>query len=120
LQSLALLLIGPLVNEEAHPNLALVRPYIAFEGTKRQQVEAIELDIPEMTIADMPSEHAGTRIVGRRLGKFAGTGNAAAADVEPITREVPFRDGVHSTPSANRDREPIDAAGSARDRIGCC
>jgi hypothetical protein len=84
LQGLALAFIGPLVDEEAHPNLAFIRPDVAFEGTEAQQIETIESHIAVMALADMPGEHARTGIVCRRLSEFAWTGNVAAADVEPI------------------------------------
>jgi hypothetical protein len=98
LQSLALPLVGPLVDEEAHPNLGLIGPDIAFEGTQRQQIEIIKLDIAKMTFANMPGEHSRTRIVRRRLSKFTRTGNAATADVEPISGEAPIGNCVHLTP----------------------
>jgi hypothetical protein len=44
----------------------------------------------------MPDEHALAGIVGRRLGKFTGTGDVAAADVKPITGEPPFWNSVHA------------------------
>jgi hypothetical protein len=74
------------------------RPDIAFKGAQRQQIEAVELDIAKTAFANMPGEHPGTRIVGRRLSKFARTGDVAAADVEPITGEPPIGNCVHLTP----------------------
>jgi hypothetical protein len=65
------------------------------DSGKRQQVEAINPNVAEMTFSDMPDKHALARIVGRRLSKFAGAGNVAAADVEPIAGEPPIRNVVH-------------------------
>jgi hypothetical protein len=56
------------------------------------------LDIAKMAFANMPGEHPRTRIVRRRLGKFARTGNVATADVEPITGEALIGNCVHLTP----------------------
>src|SRR5439155_20165017 len=97
LQRRALLLVGPLVDEEAHPGLGLAGPDIAFELAERHQAEAIERDVAVMAPPDMPGEHAGAGIVGRRLGELAGARNAAAADVEPVAGQTPLRDRTHRT-----------------------
>jgi hypothetical protein len=98
LQSPPLPIIGPFVDEEAHPNFGFVGPDIAFESSKAQQVETVESDIAVVTLADMPSKHACTFIVGGRLSKFARTRNVTAADVEPIASEMPFVNGIHRHP----------------------
>ena len=64
--------------------------------TKCQQIKAIELNVAKATLSDMPDEHALAAIVGRWLGKFTGTGDIAAADIEPIAGEPPFWNSVHA------------------------
>jgi hypothetical protein len=51
-------------------------------------------------LADVPSKHALTVVIGRGLGELARAGDVAPADIEPITHHMPLRDvacsaGVH-------------------------
>jgi len=94
----ALPLVGPLVDEEAHSGLGLARPEIAFEFTQGHQAESVEPDVAVVTLPDVPGKHAGAGIVGRRLSKFAGAWNTAAADVEPIADKTPLGDRIHDAP----------------------
>src|SRR5207247_2183818 len=103
LQRRALLLVGPLIDEKAHSGLGLARPEIAFELAQSHQTESIKPNIAVMTFPDMPDKHARAGIVGRRLGKFAGAWNVAAADVEPIADKTPFRDRAHGRASLRQE-----------------
>src|SRR5262249_14396157 len=95
LQRLPLALVGLLVDVEAHRDLALAEPEIAFELPERDEVQPVELDVAELSRPHMPGEHALAMIAGRRLRKFAGAGNVTAADVEPVAGEPPLRNRVH-------------------------
>src|SRR5207245_2402661 len=75
LQRRALLLVGPLVEEEAHSGLGLAGPEIAFELAERHQAQAVERDVAVMALPDIPGEHARAGIVSRRLGELAGARN---------------------------------------------
>jgi hypothetical protein len=91
-------------NAMKSPILALAAsPEISFKTTECQQIKAVEPNVAKMALSNMPDEHALAAIVGRRLGEFAGTGDVAAADVEPVTGKPPFWNSVHSV-APNRAR----------------
>jgi len=69
---------------------------VAFKRGQRQQIKSIKPNVAEVALSDMPDEHALAGIVGRRLGEFTGTGNIAAADIEPVAGEPPFWNSVHT------------------------
>src|ERR1051326_2619544 len=48
-----------------------------------------------MPFADMPEQDRLAKAVIRRLAEGAGTGNRAAAIVEPVADDVPIRDVAH-------------------------
>jgi hypothetical protein len=99
LQCLPLPLVRSFIDEKTQLGFG-ASPEVPFKTAKRQQIKAVELNVAKVALSNMPDEHALTAIVGRRLGKFTGARDVAAADVEPVTREPPFWNGVHTVSPA--------------------
>src|SRR5689334_6295336 len=95
LQRLALTLVGALVDEDRHRHLRLALPDVAPEETEGHHVQAVEPHVAVAAGSDMPREDALAGIVRRRLRERAGTGDAAAARVEPVAGDTPSWDVVH-------------------------
>src|SRR5213076_801240 len=77
LQRFALLRIGPFIDEETHPGLDVLHPYVSLESGKREEVEAVKPNRAIMTLANVPRQHALAGIVGRGLSKLARSRNIA-------------------------------------------
>jgi hypothetical protein len=95
LQGLALLPVGCFIDEEAHCDRGLASPDVALKSSESDQVQIVEPDLAKITLSDMPCQHALAGVVRRGLGKLTGAGDIAAADIEPVASETPFRDRCH-------------------------
>src|SRR5207244_11690645 len=98
LQGLALALGGALVEEDAQRRFGLTGPDItSFDVPHSQDVQAVERHIAVAPLPDVVGEHAVADVVGRRLRELARTWDVAATDIEPVTRDMPLRNGYHDT-----------------------
>src|SRR5436190_15987388 len=87
--------VGVLVDVEAGNATHLARPQIALPAADPYKAQIVEFDVAVMPLADMPEQHRLAEAVIRRLPEGAGTGDRAAAIVEPIADDVPIRDVAH-------------------------
>src|SRR5689334_16768959 len=97
-QRLHLPVIGMLVDIEAGDARCLARPEVAFPAADPHKAQIVELDVAVMALAHMPEQHRLAKPVVRRLAEGARTGNGAAAIVEPVADDVPFRNVAHRYP----------------------
>src|SRR6185312_10660611 len=86
---LRLALIGALVDEDAGRPLGSACPEIALPSSDAHEAQIAEIDVAEMTAADMPEQHRLAEAVVRGLGEGARAGSGAAAIVEPVTGDPP-------------------------------
>ena len=93
LQRLALLRVGARVDEDAHRRLG-IDPDVALEAADRDHVEPVERDVAEAPVTDVPGEDPLADARRGRLREFAGAGDVAFANVEPVAVRVPTR-SVH-------------------------
>src|SRR6185295_7195274 len=89
LKRFALLLVRPLVDEDAHRGFGLATPDVADEVRHPQEIEPIEGDIAVVALANVVRQDPITVAEGWGLRERAGTGNIAFADVEPVADDVP-------------------------------
>ncbi len=94
LQRFALTLVRTLVDEDTH-RCRRARPDIAGESAKRHYIQARQYNAAVVSLSDVPSKNTFTVTVRRRLGKVAGTRNAALAGIEPIPLDTPLRNIRH-------------------------
>src|SRR5262249_8825261 len=97
LERFSLALVGPLINDRRHPRFRLSVPYVALEHAEPHDTQSVQANVAIISFADMPREDAFAVIVCRRLGKRAGTWDAAIAGVEPISCDAPARNFRHKS-----------------------
>jgi hypothetical protein len=78
------------VDNYASAPQRIVGPKVSLKISYYGYAEIIEFNVIEMTFPDMPEKNELTKVVVRGLSERAGTGNRAAAVVEPITLDVPI------------------------------
>jgi hypothetical protein len=74
LQRLALALVGSFVHEHPHNYLCLPIPHIALEFSHRDKVQAVQLDISVVSLANVPGEHPLAPVIGRACANSQGQG----------------------------------------------
>jgi hypothetical protein len=91
-------LIGTLIDVEAERQPRLPSPEVALKLADREDIEAIKLDVPICTLADVVGKQAVAVIVGWWLCELARARDVAASHVEPITLHPPLRNVHHGCP----------------------
>jgi hypothetical protein len=79
-----------IVDNYASTGQRLVGPKVSLKVSYYGYTEIIEFDVIEMTFPDMPEKNVFAKVVIWGLCERAGTGNRAAAVVEPITLDAPI------------------------------
>jgi hypothetical protein len=70
----------------------------SFKTPHLDDTETIEFDFTKMTFPNVPKKHVLAKIIVRGLSKGTGTGDSAAAVVEPVTGDTPIRSTRHPFP----------------------
>src|SRR5439155_10326780 len=94
LQRLALRVVCAFVDEDPHRRLRAL-PDVPVEVAQRNDVQAVEAHVAVVSLANVPGENAVAVTFAWSLGKRAGAGNGALADVEPVSDQAPLWDLGH-------------------------
>jgi hypothetical protein len=78
--------------------VCLPSPDVAIKLRDREDIEAVELDVPIRTLADVIGQHAFAVIVRWWLCELARTRDVTASHVEPIPLHPPLRNVRHGWP----------------------
>jgi hypothetical protein len=89
LERFALGLISALVDEQPQHYLRLSSPDIPDEVSETENVEPVQLDFAVVAVPDVIGKHPVAVPERWRLGKGAGAGDAALADIEPVSNHMP-------------------------------
>jgi hypothetical protein len=86
------------INVKTKRRVSLPRPDVAIKLRDRENIEAVEPDIPILTLADVIGQDAFAVIVRGWLCELARTWDVTASHVEPIPLHPPLRNLRHGWP----------------------
>src|SRR5262247_3999907 len=86
------------INVKTKRRVSLPRPDVAIKLRDREDIEAVQPDIPILTLADVIGQDAFTMIICGWLCELARTRDVAASHVEPIPFHPPLRYFRHDWP----------------------
>src|SRR5512146_813251 len=98
----ALRLVGAFVKEEAHGGLRLSAPDVSRKNADGEHIQIVKRDITVAALADVVGKYTFAIARTGRLCEGAGARDQAVTNVEPISRNAPFRYFCHRAPLAVR------------------
>src|SRR5262249_43840203 len=84
-----LALVGAFIDEDAGGPLGPSRPQITFPSSHTDKAQIVEIGIAVMTRPDVPEKDRLAEAIVWGLCEGAGTSDGAAANVKPVSRDVP-------------------------------
>jgi hypothetical protein len=92
---LCLAIVGALVDEDTGRTLHPPRPEVTFPSAHTDEGKVVEAHVAVVAALDVPEEDRLAEAIVRGFRERAGAGDGATTVVEPVSCDVPTRDGFH-------------------------